>query len=663
MDLQQLLPHIRPNDTNARAALKAREKILYSSPYAIETRGWPVGDENLSMTNFVSKYEILVVILDENLLSPSLEDTFSAFGRCIKPTEGQCLYYLDLCKAEQIILIICNYTSETLNKQWPFLTKLQSLEQIVSTFIYQPENKLPKTAVSYDTYVIDVYNDKQQLKQAVEQTIERILSQTITFSFYFLDIKCIRCSTFEEFCFLWYLLYKPVLFSLEDKHFYSKQQMLYYCKKYYSKDEIELTQIALFEQTYQPSDAIKWYLKKNFLYKLLGRAFRIRIIEILNLLHSYIQDLSLCITQNFQQQQHKKTDIKTKYHCISIVNKSDAMKWRCYANNLTIAHGFWLLNKGPYLPKEEQNKKLKKKATTTSNLTNKLIIIINIEIDLSLNAMEYADVTEYLLSPTILVNLGAVFMIKKVTEEQTYLSIELISDNSGQKLTTDWIEYHRTVYDESNLSFMFGNLQLDVDKVGALKYYEDLLLINDNDIGNIFYGIGVTYGLNQEYQQAYNNLERAYEIQISMNSPSQLCHAATTCAAIGDKYLFENDKEKTLEYHKKALCMREMCYQSAHPNLASSYKKIGRIYELLYEDYDQAKIHYLKALEIEEKCPQIHYCGIAECHEYLGDIHNKLDKNDGSSQKYYEEACNMYSKLLHIAHPSYMRCVCKIYMK
>jgi hypothetical protein len=47
----------------------------------------------------------------------------------------------------------------------------------------------------------------------------------------------------------------------------SKKMMLGKCRDYYRENTKELANIAEFDLTYKPTEAIQWYTKESFVYK------------------------------------------------------------------------------------------------------------------------------------------------------------------------------------------------------------------------------------------------------------------------------------------------------------------------------------------------------------------------------------------------------------
>ena len=81
--------------------------------------------------------------------------------------------------------------------------------------------------------------------------------------------------------FLWQQYYLETLFRTIDLE-QAKDEMIEYCRQSYINDEVELEKISEFEKNYRSDDAIKWYTRDSFLFRLLNRTLRSE-----NLAHIY----------------------------------------------------------------------------------------------------------------------------------------------------------------------------------------------------------------------------------------------------------------------------------------------------------------------------------------------------------------------------------------
>ncbi|CAF1409872.1 unnamed protein product [Adineta steineri] len=94
----------------------------------------------------------------------------------------------------------------------------------------------------------------------------------------------------ENSSFLAFQLFTDIMLRLHQTEF-SRQEMIEMCRLKYEKSENDLAKINEFERSYRHSDAIEWYTKNSFLYRLLHQALRTEDIDTIFKLRYYIYDL------------------------------------------------------------------------------------------------------------------------------------------------------------------------------------------------------------------------------------------------------------------------------------------------------------------------------------------------------------------------------------
>ena len=75
-----------------------------------------------------------------------------------------------------------------------------------------------------------------------------------------------------------------------------KQDFLEHCRLLYQKNTSILQSIDEFERTYKSEEAVRWYTREGFLYKVLNQALREQNPKSLRLLHFFIHDLNRQLT-------------------------------------------------------------------------------------------------------------------------------------------------------------------------------------------------------------------------------------------------------------------------------------------------------------------------------------------------------------------------------
>ena len=119
---------------------------------------------------------------------------------------------------------------------------------------------------------------------------------------------------------------------------------------------------------------------------------------------------------------------------------------------------------------------------------------------------------------------------------------------------------------------------------------------------------------------------------------------------IGSVYDNQGDYPKALEYHLKALAIREKALGQDHPDVAMSYNNIGIVYS--YQgDYPRSLEYHLKALSIWEKVLGQGHPNVATSYNNIGSVYY----NQGDNPKALEcflKALAIWEKTLGREHPN-----------
>ena len=108
--------------------------------------------------------------------------------------------------------------------------------------------------------------------------------------------------------------------------------------------------------------------------------------------------------------------------------------------------------------------------------------------------------------------------------------------------------------------------------------------------------------------------------------------------------------DKALEYHNRALAIREKVFGTEHPDVAQSYNNIGLIYDS-QGNYEKSLEYYNKALEIYEKFFGTEHPNVAMLYNNIGAICNSLRIYD-KALEYFKKALAICEKVLGTEHPN-----------
>ncbi|CAF5093031.1 unnamed protein product, partial [Rotaria sp. Silwood1] len=162
---------------------------------------------------------------------------------------------------EKIFFIISGVLGEQL------VPKIHNLKQIQYIYIYCLDKDKHEQWISNYAKIQGVFTDRNTLCSTLKQdVIERTKNTNIV-------ENSLRNLNENRTSLLWFEILLEVLIRMEyDKK--DKADMIEQCRLYYSDNESVLKDIDEFDQNYTPENAISWYTRNSFVFRLLNKAFR-----------------------------------------------------------------------------------------------------------------------------------------------------------------------------------------------------------------------------------------------------------------------------------------------------------------------------------------------------------------------------------------------------
>ena len=124
---------------------------------------------------------------------------------------------------------------------------------------------------------------------------------------------------------------------------------------------------------------------------------------------------------------------------------------------------------------------------------------------------------------------------------------------------------------------------------------------------------------------------------------------ATSYNNIGFVYSKQGNDDKALEYHNKSLAIREKVFGKEHPDVAISYSNIGAVYSN-QGNYDMALEYYNNALAIREKVLGNEHPQVATSYNNIGFVYSTQGKYD-KALEYFNKALAILEKVFGKEHP------------
>jgi hypothetical protein len=162
---------------------------------------------------------------------------------------------------------------------------------IDSIFIFCLSKKLYETQMLYEKKVVGIYREHTELLQSIQQQAARVIQQDLLLKYYSHTQKTARIvPSYAKGEFVWIRALKEAILQAEKndkirKNMYDRFRVLY------RRDQKELEKIDEFEKNYCSEDAIEWYTKDSFLYRVVNQSLRTESTDELLIFAPYISDL------------------------------------------------------------------------------------------------------------------------------------------------------------------------------------------------------------------------------------------------------------------------------------------------------------------------------------------------------------------------------------
>ncbi|CAF1168954.1 unnamed protein product [Didymodactylos carnosus] len=565
--------------------------------------------------------------------------------------EQVCLNYIEKVIKEKVLLIVSGSSITQ------FITKTHNLKQVDSIFIFccSDQDNLMETLMSDYPKIIGIYTDIQILKQAIQKTLDLIEKQSAAFSLYDENEKDTRDLTKESGSFLFFQLYKEVLLNMEQTT-ESKEEMIVKCNDYYKGNKKELENIKLFQTTYNALEAIKWYTKDSFVYRIINKALRTEDIHNLHTFRFYIIDLCKSLEQKYKdlkrRQKQSSTSVLKLYRGLK-QTKEEVLTLQKNVGSLMSTNGYFSTSRQRGVAVN-----FAKKPSNRLDIEAVLFeIIVDTQMVKKIILADISEHSEFQHEEEILFDLGSAFIIDNVvydTDNKIWLIYATATDK-GAEVANDYINFQKKKIAESNIVLMFGHLLADMGEYAkSQQYFENVLRgrPNDEEVACIYYNIGRVHRLKGEYERSLDYYFRAYQMH-SEARPARMLSAAKSLNGIGVVYNEKQERELSLNYLMQALKIYEKTLQDEHENVAGTLTNIGNVYRD-QGHFDTALEYLTKALKINEKVLPANHPNLAFTLNNMGNVYYK--KTDYKrALEYYTHALKLKEETLPRDHPDIAR--------
>ncbi|CAF0898807.1 unnamed protein product [Didymodactylos carnosus] len=441
----------------------------------------------------------------------------------------------------------------------------------------------------------------------------------------------------QEASFMYFQLLVNILTQFTHKDS-TKQELIDLCRMDYAGNNKELNVIDQFDKMYSKEQAIEWYTKECFLYRMLNKALRTQDVDMLFKLGFFIKDLheELHNLQNSSTTHLGRTI--TVYRGLGIPNKEFESLQKKVGG---------LLSMNSFLSTSAQEAVAVRFARNSLGRSDITSVLFEMMVDTEKCRQPFSNiktVSTYSTEDEILFSMGTVFRIisiKKLKKEGVWnVKLKLNGDEDIElSVLTNHIK--RELGESNNLNTL-GMLLIKMGENSRAEQYFHMLLddtsLDQSDRALAHNNLGRVYDNKGDYEKALKSYEKSLEIKL-ISLPPNHPSIATTYNNIGLVYDNQGDYEKALKSYEKSLEIKLISLLPNHPDIARTYNNIGSVYDS-QGDYEKALKSYEKSLEIELISLPPNHPSIATTYNNIGLVYD--NKGD------YEKALKSYEKSLEI---------------
>ena len=502
----------------------------------------------------------------------------------------QCITFIQSTEKEKIFLITSG------SKASQLLPLVAHLRQVDSIFIFCLKQDRYQHLIDEYPKVIGIYVRLDDLCSSIRHEIELVDQQLQTFSVFDQHQKSTKDLSQQSGEFLWLQLFHYVIIRLPRQQ-QAKQQMIDVCRQYYRGNNKELKMIDEFERDYHPEDAIPWYSKQSFVYKMVNKALRSEDLEQLQTFRFFIGDLSQSLAREHQKLLSSDEACLTLYRG-AIIDQEEFEKLRASEGQVISTNGYFSTSRSKSLALSFASKATKRK--------NVVGVLFKIQCDVqqlgkSVIFADVASLSDYPEEREVLFDLNASFRLDAIEQEGLIQVIRMTVTNDGEKITKDYIAQTQEKAEQQSVTIVFGRLMCDLGQYDkSQKYFEELLQNPEGgDLAWIEFNLGRAFHFKGVWDDARQYYDRAYARMINVR-PAREKDSMVVLNNIGVVLNNQGQYAEALDYYQRALKMREKFYPSGHVDVASSLNNIGAV---LYTQgqYAEALDHYQRALKMYEK--------------------------------------------------------------
>lgn len=480
---------------------------------------------------------------------------------------AKCIDYIKAVKEEKVFLIVSGMYGEKV------VPEIENLPQIRVVYVFCQNAERHKKWVPKHPIVQDIFINKQKLYKKLTEDVRLSDASLLSIAILSPDSKENQVTDLNQQSvkYLWsQVLIEALLRFPSSKK--AKSDMLKECRQQYYENQREIDIIQEFDKEYCAENAIAWYTRECFLYKIVNKALRTDNIDVIFKFRFFIKDL-------YEELSKMHSTYITSVSPIVYVYRGQYMTTKELTKIKENIHGHISMNTFLSTSTSKQTAlDFVQNSTTHPSLA---VVLFEIEIDSRLATKPFANITSksyHKEENEVLIAMGSTFSIEKVEQDkQGIWNVNLVWSN---KEDVELLKYMKKSLGQSTTLETLGSILIDMGELLKAERYFKLLL---EQLPENHPSIGNTY------------------IQMS---------------TIG---LLQSNIEKAIEYSEKAEKIFKMSYPMSHSCYGLLYLNMGRI-QLVQCDVISARLNLQKAAEIFSKNTPSNNLQLAAVYIQLGNI-------------------------------------------
>ncbi|CAF3841271.1 unnamed protein product [Rotaria sp. Silwood1] len=597
---------------------------------------------------------------DYDQLKKHLSDTFSNIqiyqdlDACVdflcNLSEGKTRVYL-------ILLGLRTAYMAELISDWPQIAHIYLYDQKSEQPLLSNNKYLRFSTNSSRNLFISLVRDIE-LEQGIPPAMTYFTSNTLTTERSLRDL----CSDHQSATFVWHQLLIDVIRQLPRK-LSDKEEMIDFLRSYFQDDIVQQQHIDEFIAKYESKDAIRWYTKPEFLFRVLNRAFRTQNIDNIFTLRYFLQDLYHQLENEYQTQREWLESVIVHRGQLMYQDDFDALLKNSEQGNLIAFNSFLSTTFDLDVASVFAG-------SNTNTNPNEIPVIFQLVLNLEQSKLPIVNITHFSSVRSeneTLIAMGSVFRIDQITEdkENRVWHVELTLNDEVSERLSSMIRYLKEqtgnqstlivlgrflALDDPDLVATLNNLALVYadkrDYANALMYCQKsldsikILPTESISIGMTYYNVGCIYAKMEKHSEAIkyfvDALNACRQIKLTPVISSVMIQALYQK---GRTLMVLDQNGPALECFVEALLLASGD-DKFHSQIALVHHSIGQIHELK-EDFSQALSSYEKALHIWmhllEKNSKVDQHVVAQLLNDIGEVHDK-NKRYWLAMSFYDQA-------------------------